>query len=66
MSDMVALADTTGAAVFDVMSRLNFPTEHPLDCRMNKEIFKQAESSCRSIAAIGKARPISTTASTAR
>jgi acetolactate synthase-1/2/3 large subunit len=43
MSDMVALADTTGAAVFDVMSRLNFPTEHPLDCRMNKEIFRQAD-----------------------
>ena len=43
MGDMVALADTTGAAVFDVMSRLNFPTEHPLDCRLNKDVFKQAD-----------------------
>src|SRR3954468_1336257 len=33
--DMVALAETAGAAVSDVQSRLNFPTEHPLDCRMN-------------------------------
>jgi acetolactate synthase-1/2/3 large subunit len=40
---MVALAETTGAAVSDVQSRLNFPTEHPLDCRMNKDVFKQAD-----------------------
>ncbi len=25
------------------MWRLNFPTEHPLDLRMNKEVFKQAD-----------------------
>jgi acetolactate synthase-1/2/3 large subunit len=43
MGDMVALAETTGAPVFDVMSRLNFPTEHPLDCRLNKDIFKPAD-----------------------
>src|SRR5438270_4745436 len=42
-SDIVALAETTGAAVSDVQSRLNFPTEHPLDCRMNKEVFKPAD-----------------------
>jgi acetolactate synthase-1/2/3 large subunit len=42
-TDMVALAETTGAAVSDVQSRLNFPTEHPLDCRMNKDVFKQAD-----------------------
>ena len=42
-TDMVALAEVTGAAVSDVQSRLNFPTEHPLDCRMNKEIFKTAD-----------------------
>ncbi len=41
--DMVALAETTGAAVSDVQSRLNFPTEHPLDCRMNREVFKTAD-----------------------
>src|SRR6266850_1500099 len=43
LADMVALADTTGAAVFDVQSRLNFPTEHKLDCRLNKDIFKKAD-----------------------
>src|SRR5258708_22360468 len=43
LTDMVALAETTGAAVSDVQSRLNFPTEHPLDCRMNKDIFKSAD-----------------------
>ena len=42
-ADMVALAETTGAAVSDVQSRLNFPTEHPLDCRMNKDVFKPAD-----------------------
>src|SRR6185436_15231782 len=40
---MVALAETTGAAVSDVQSRLNFPNLHPLDCRMNKDVFKQAD-----------------------
>src|SRR5258705_1638495 len=43
LTDMVALAEATGAAVSDVQSRLNFPTEHPLDCRMNKDIFKSAD-----------------------
>ena len=43
MSDMVALAESIGAPVSDVQSRLNFPTEHPLDCRMNKTIFKDAD-----------------------
>jgi acetolactate synthase I/II/III large subunit len=43
MGDMVALAETLGAPVYDVPSRLNFPTEHPLDCRMNKQIFKPAD-----------------------
>jgi acetolactate synthase I/II/III large subunit len=43
MGDMVALADMVGAPVFDVMSRLNFPTEHPLDMRLNKDVFKKAD-----------------------
>src|SRR5215510_5572936 len=43
MGDMVALAETTGAAVFDIQSRLNFPTGHALDCRMNKKIFEPAD-----------------------
>jgi acetolactate synthase-1/2/3 large subunit len=42
LADMVALAETAGAAVYDVQSRLNFPTEHKLDCRLNKDIFKRA------------------------
>jgi acetolactate synthase-1/2/3 large subunit len=43
MADMVALAETCGAAVSDVQSRLNFPTMHPLDLRMNKDVFKHAD-----------------------
>src|SRR5215471_16011845 len=42
-SDMVALSETAGAPVFDAHSRLNFPTEHPLDCRLNKDVFKSAD-----------------------
>jgi acetolactate synthase I/II/III large subunit len=42
-TDMINIAETVGAPVFDVQSRLNFPTEHPLDCRMNKDVFKQAD-----------------------
>jgi acetolactate synthase-1/2/3 large subunit len=41
--DMVNLAETVGAAVHDVQSRLNFPTDHPLDCRMNKKVFDKAD-----------------------
>ena len=43
LTDIVALAETLGAGVSDGQSRLNFPTEHPLDCRMNKDIFKRAD-----------------------
>jgi acetolactate synthase-1/2/3 large subunit len=43
MRSLVSLAETAGAAVFDVQSRLNFPTEHKLDCRMDKEVFKEAD-----------------------
>ncbi|MBZ9601517.1 thiamine pyrophosphate-binding protein [Phyllobacterium chamaecytisi] len=42
-SDMVALAQTLGAPVADTQWRLNFPTEHPLDMRMNRDVFKQAD-----------------------
>jgi acetolactate synthase-1/2/3 large subunit len=42
-SDMVALAETLGAPVFDVGTRLNFPTEHPLDLRLMPEAFKSAD-----------------------
>jgi acetolactate synthase-1/2/3 large subunit len=43
MGDMVALAESLGAPVCDVQSRLNFPTNHPLDCRMNKDVFRPAD-----------------------
>ncbi len=43
MGDMVALAEVAGAAVFDVQSRLNFPSLHKLDCRMDKEVFRHAD-----------------------
>ncbi|WP_454857593.1 thiamine pyrophosphate-binding protein [Rhizobium binxianense] len=42
-SNTVALAETIGAPVVDTQWRLNFPTEHPLDMRMSKDIFKQAD-----------------------
>ncbi|MGV2101634.1 thiamine pyrophosphate-binding protein [Rhizobium sp. 21-4511-3d] len=42
-SDMVGLAEALGAPVVDTQWRLNFPTEHPLDMRMNKDVFKQAD-----------------------
>ena len=44
IGDMVALAETTRRCRRSTcMSRLNFPTEHPLDCRLNKDVFKQAD-----------------------
>lgn len=42
-SDLVKLAETLGAPVADTQWRLNFPTEHPLDMRMNKEVFRNAD-----------------------
>jgi acetolactate synthase-1/2/3 large subunit len=43
MAHMVALAEAAGAAVSDVQSRLNFPNQHKLDCRMNKGVFENAD-----------------------
>jgi len=42
-ADMVSLAETLGAPVVDTQWRLNFPTGHPLDMRMSKEVFKKAD-----------------------
>jgi acetolactate synthase I/II/III large subunit len=39
----VALAETVGAAVFDVHARLNFPNRHPLNLSCEKEIFRDAD-----------------------
>lgn len=41
--DLVALAETVGAAVFDVNGRLNFPNRHPLNLSMNKQVFRDAD-----------------------
>jgi len=43
MTDMVALAESVGAPVVDVHSRLNFPTNHPLDCRLQPKVFNNAD-----------------------
>jgi len=41
--NLVALAETVGAAVFDVHARLNFPNRHRLNLSCEKEIFKDAD-----------------------
>ena len=40
---LVELAETIGAPVCDVNSRLNFPSRHPLNCSMDKEVFRDAD-----------------------
>ncbi|MGC2133722.1 MAG: thiamine pyrophosphate-binding protein [Xanthobacteraceae bacterium] len=41
--NLVALAETVGAAVFDVYARLNFPNRHPLNLSCEKEVFRDAD-----------------------
>ena len=41
--NLVALAETVGAAVFDVHARLNFPNRHRLNLSCEKEIFRDAD-----------------------
>lgn len=41
--DLVALAETLGAAVVDVNTRLNFPSEHPLNLSLDKTAFRNAD-----------------------
>ena len=41
--NLVALAETVGAAVYDVNARLNFPNRHPLNLSMEKEVFRDAD-----------------------
>jgi acetolactate synthase I/II/III large subunit len=41
--DLVVLAETVGAAVFDVHARLNFPNRHPLNLSCHKEVFREAD-----------------------
>jgi acetolactate synthase-1/2/3 large subunit len=40
---LVELAETLGAPVYDVNSRLNFPSRHPLNLGMAKEVFRDAD-----------------------
>jgi acetolactate synthase-1/2/3 large subunit len=42
-NNLVALAETLGAPVSDTQWRLNFPTEHPLDMRLDKDVFRKAD-----------------------
>jgi acetolactate synthase-1/2/3 large subunit len=41
--NLVALAETVGAGVFDTHARLNFPNRHPLNLSCEKEIFRDAD-----------------------
>ncbi len=41
--DLVALAETLGAPVFDLNQRLNFPSQHALNLSMDKSVFENAD-----------------------
>ena len=41
--DLVALAETLGAPVYDLNQRLNFPSLHPLNLSMDKTMFEDAD-----------------------
>jgi acetolactate synthase-1/2/3 large subunit len=41
--NLVALAETAGAAIFDIHTRLNFPNRHALNLSGDKEIFADAD-----------------------
>lgn len=40
---LVTLAETAGIPVYDVDSRLNFPSRHPLNMSYSKEVFRDAD-----------------------
>jgi acetolactate synthase-1/2/3 large subunit len=40
---LVELAETIGAPVFDINARLNFPSKHPLNMSMVKDVFRDAD-----------------------
>jgi acetolactate synthase I/II/III large subunit len=42
-TNLVELAETVGAAVYDVNARLNFPNRHPLNMSMDKSVFHRAD-----------------------
>src|SRR5215468_10255961 len=41
--DLVSLAETVGAAVYDVNARLNFPNRHCLNLSLDKSVFSDAD-----------------------
>jgi acetolactate synthase-1/2/3 large subunit len=41
--DLVALAETVGAPVWDINSRLNFPNRHPLNLSLDQGVFTDAD-----------------------
>ncbi len=41
---LIELAETLGAPVYDVNSRLNFPSRHPLNLSMVKDVFRDADA----------------------
>ncbi len=40
---LVELAETAGIAVYDIGSRLNFPSRHPLNASLSKDAFRTAD-----------------------
>jgi acetolactate synthase-1/2/3 large subunit len=40
---LVELADTAGVPVYDIDSRLNFPSRHPLNVSLTKDAFRDAD-----------------------
>jgi acetolactate synthase-1/2/3 large subunit len=40
---LVKLAETAGIAVYDINSRLNFPSRHPLNASLSKDAFREAD-----------------------
>jgi|SRR5690348_692361 len=42
-ANLVALAETIGAAVYDINARLNFPNRHALNLSMDKNVFRDAD-----------------------
>ncbi len=41
--NLVALAETLGAAVYDINGRLNFPNRHKFNLSMDKSVFRDAD-----------------------
>jgi Thiamine pyrophosphate-requiring enzymes [acetolactate synthase, pyruvate dehydrogenase (cytochrome), glyoxylate carboligase, phosphonopyruvate decarboxylase] len=52
---IVELAETTGAAVWDVNNALNFPNKHPLCLSMDKDTLRHTDLSSASTSRLGEA-----------